>query len=134
MEIRKIRTYFKALVSKNATWWLEEPLRLTVNFYKKQCLPVIRWTIKYLSKQAISITYTLEKRFFCSWYFWRFVCPFSSEIVKIVVQFGLLWISFTFLENRRPSKYCLWEADLVFYRYIFSLMRQSVYLFRKVAV
>ena len=134
MKIRKLQTYFKTLASKNTTWWLKKPLRLTVNFYKKQCLPVITWTIKYSSKQVISITYTLEKSFFCSCYFWRFVSPFFSEILKIVVHFGLLWVSFIFLENRRPNKYCLWETSLFFYSYIFSLMRQSVYLFREVAV
>ena len=66
MEIRKIRTYFKTLASKNATWWLEKSLRLMVNFYKKQCPQVITWTIKYLSKPVISITYTLEKKFFAA--------------------------------------------------------------------
>ena len=40
--------------------------RLTVNFYKKQCLPVMTWAIKYSSKQVISISYTLEKKFFAA--------------------------------------------------------------------
>ena len=34
----------------------------------------------------------------------------------------------------RPNKYCLREVNLVFHMYIFSLMCQSVNLFRKIAV
>ena len=38
----KIRTSFKALVSKKArAWLLKKNLRVTINFYKTQCLPVI---------------------------------------------------------------------------------------------
>ena len=60
-----VPTYFKTLGSKNAgTWWLGKPLRLTVNYYKKQCFPVISRTIKYSLKQVISITYTQEKKVF----------------------------------------------------------------------
>ena len=83
VEIRKIRTCFKTLVSKNAiTWWLEKPHRLTVNFYKKRCLPVLTWTIKHSAKQLVSITCTLEKKLFCSCYFRRLVSPFFSKIVE----------------------------------------------------
>ena len=38
-------------------------LRVTKNFYKKQCLPVITQNEKHLSKQFILITCTLEKWF-----------------------------------------------------------------------
>ena len=39
-------------------------LRVTISFYKKQCLPVITWNKKHSSNQVMSITYTLEKKFF----------------------------------------------------------------------
>ena len=32
--------------------------------FKKQCLPVITWNKKYLSKHVVTIAYTLEKKFF----------------------------------------------------------------------
>ena len=37
-------------------------LRVTINFYRKQNLPVITQNNKHLSKQVVAITYTLEKR------------------------------------------------------------------------
>ena len=39
-------------------------LRVIINFYKKQCLAVITWKKNHSSKQAVSITYTLEKKVF----------------------------------------------------------------------
>ena len=47
---------------------------------------------------------------------------------------GILWsvrVFFTFLEVRRFNKYCLWEANLVFYMQLFSLMWQNVDLLWK---
>ena len=38
--------------------------RLKKNFYKKLCLPFITLNKKYLSKQVVPITYTLERTFF----------------------------------------------------------------------
>ena len=40
--------------------------RITINFYKKQCLSVITRKKNHSSKQAISITYTLEKKVFAA--------------------------------------------------------------------
>ena len=37
-----------------------------INFYKNQCLPVITWKKKHSSKQAVLITYTLEKKVFAA--------------------------------------------------------------------
>ena len=39
-------------------------LRVATDFYKKICLLVIAWNKKHLSKQILSITYTLEIKFF----------------------------------------------------------------------
>ena len=43
---------------------VEEIPMVTINFHKKQCLPVITWNKKHLSKQFVTITYTREKKFF----------------------------------------------------------------------
>ena len=37
-------------------------LRVVMNFFKKQCLSVITWKKKHSSKQAVSITCTMEKK------------------------------------------------------------------------
>ena len=41
-------------------------LRVIINVYKKQCLAVITWKKNHSSKQAVSITYTLEKKVFAA--------------------------------------------------------------------
>ena len=76
--------------------WID--VRVLVNFYKNWCLPVITWTKKDLLKQAVTTTCTLEKTFYCSSYFWRFVSRFffSDRVKKLVVYLvciTLLWIS-----------------------------------------
>ena len=45
-----------------------------------------------------------------------------------------VWVFFAFLEVRRRNKYCLWEANLVFYMQIFGLMWRSINLIWKTAV
>ena len=37
------------------------------------------------------------------------------QIKKLEVYFGLYESSFTFMEKRRPIKYCLYEANLISY-------------------
>ena len=61
----KTRTYFKSLVFeqyKNIE--VRKNTRIAINFYKKHCLPVVTWNKNNLSKQVITITYPLQKRFF----------------------------------------------------------------------
>ena len=43
---------------------VEKKLMVTINFYKKQSLQVIRWNKKHLLKQVLQVTYTLEEKFF----------------------------------------------------------------------
>ena len=43
---------------------VEKKLEVTINFYKKECPPVIKRNKKHLLRQVLSVTYTLEKRFF----------------------------------------------------------------------
>ena len=66
---------------------VEKNLRVTINFYKKHCLPVVTWNKNNVSKQVVPITYTLEKLL----YFWRFVSHFFSERVK---KFGAIALSY----------------------------------------
>ena len=42
---------------------VEKNLKVTINFYKKHCLPVVTWNKTNLSKEVVPITYTQEKRF-----------------------------------------------------------------------
>ena len=37
---------------------------VSINFYGKQCLPVITWNKNHLSKQLVTITHTLEIKLF----------------------------------------------------------------------
>ena len=60
-----MRTFFKALVSKNTTTWRFAPnLWVTINSHKKLCLPVITWNKKHSSQQVASMIDTLGKDFF----------------------------------------------------------------------
>ena len=61
-------------------------IKVTINFYKKQNLLVITWNKKYLSKQVMSITYTLEKTLLAAA---TFVSSFFSERVK--KNCSILW-------------------------------------------
>ena len=45
---------------------VEKALRVKINFYKNQCISVIRWKKNHPSKQAVSIIYTLEKKAFAA--------------------------------------------------------------------
>ena len=42
----------------------EKSLRITINFYKKQYLPVVTMNKKHSLKQVVPIIFTLEKKFF----------------------------------------------------------------------
>ena len=46
-----------------------------------------------------------------------------------LVYFRFLWVSITFLDKRRLSKFCLCEVKLTFYLYIFILISRYIYLF-----
>ena len=72
--------------SKNmAVEWI---FKLTINFYKKLCLPVIKWNKKYLFKQIVRITYPLEETFL------------FKQSKKLVVYFGLCESSLVFQRRK----------------------------------
>ena len=97
-------------------------------------LPVITLDKKNLSKQVVTTTCTLEKKFFCSWYVWRFVNRFFSDKVKRKKYTWFGWPFFRFPEKIRPNKNCLWEANLFLYMKIVSLIYQSINLSWKIVV
>ena len=55
-----------------------------------------------------------------------------GQIKKPEGYFGLNESSFTFIEKRRPSKYCLCEVNSISYMYVFSLIHQTASLARKI--
>ena len=60
----KTRTYFKSLVfEQHKNMEVGKNTRITINFYKKHCLPVVTWNKNNLSKQVEPITNTPEKGF-----------------------------------------------------------------------
>ena len=63
MEIKKLnaRRWRKKMAEEDGG---RRDLRVSINFYKKQCLPVITWNKKHLLKQALTITYTLKRKKF----------------------------------------------------------------------
>ena len=57
-----------------------------------------------------------------------------EQLKKVEVYFGLYEFFFTFIEKKRPNKYCLCEINLIFYMQVFILMDQDVNLAIKIAV
>ena len=55
-----------------------------------------------------------------------------GQIKKLEVYFGLFESPFTFIEKKRPIKYCLCKANLISYMLVFNLMGQDVNLARLV--
>ena len=55
-----------------------------------------------------------------------------GQIKKLEVYFGLFESPFTFIEKKRPIKYCLCIANLISYMLVFNLMGQDVNLARLV--
>ena len=60
---------------------VEKNLRVTKNFSKILCLPVIAWSKTHLSKHGCISSIDIGEIFFCSCYFWRLVSRFFSSRV-----------------------------------------------------
>ena len=56
--------------------------RVTINFYKKDCLPVLARNKKHSSEKFVPRTFILEKKKFSSWYYSRFGSCFFSDRTK----------------------------------------------------
>ena len=107
-------------------------LGVMINVCKKQFLLVVTWNKKHSTKQVISMTYKLEKRFFAAATFEE-LHSFQRKSKNCSILWPL-WVFFIFLEMRRASKYSLWKANLFFYMYVFSIICLSQYLFRKIVI
>ena len=59
----KYRLFSKNLFQRKQQHRGWENLSVAINFYEKQQLLVLTWNKKHSSKQGVSITYTLEKKF-----------------------------------------------------------------------
>ena len=57
-----------------------------------------------------------------------------GQLKKVKVYFGLYEFFFTFIEKKRPNKYCLCKVNLISYMQVFILMDQDVNLALKIAV
>ena len=93
----KIWTYFKSqeqeLISKHENLVFEKNLRVITNFSRKHCLPVITSNKNNLLKQAVPITYTLEKRFFAVAILLKVCESFLLRQSKKICGMSLLWTS-----------------------------------------
>ena len=97
--------------------WRE--LKVSINFYKKQCLPHIKSNKKHLSKQAVTITYTLEKKFPTVATFEGFVSSFFSDRVKTLVVYlvclNLVWVSRKDKTKWNCFSWLIWCAKMLIY-------------------
>ena len=110
----KIWTSFKTLVSKKATIWQLKKSHSNDRLLEKITSSSYHMEQKtFIEASCIYNIHTGEKNF-CSCYFWRFSFRFG-QIKKLEVYFGLYQSSFTFIEKKRPNKYCLCEVDLISY-------------------
>ena len=105
-------TSFKLLISKSISGWKDT--RLSINFCKKQCLPVITWDKKLLLKQVITITYTPERKVFCSCFFWRFESRIFSDRVKRLVVYLVSIILLCIFREGKTKWILLLRNKLVF--------------------
>ena len=69
---------------------VEKNFMVTINFYKKHCLPVVTCNKNSLSKKVAPMTYTLKKRFFVVAILLKVCASFLFRQSKtLVVYFGL---------------------------------------------
>ena len=124
--------------------YFEEHLRTTVSvlFWKgPQSNDKLLWKIMstscYMEEETfIEANYANNihtgKKFFVAATFGDLWVLFASERVNKSSILWYLWVLFTFREKKRQNKCCLWEVNLIFYIYKFSLMCEIVNLFRKI--
>ena len=66
-EITESTDFFqKTCFKESNNMAVEKNIKVTINFYKKECFPVITWNEKHSSKQVSSITYALDKKKFAA--------------------------------------------------------------------
>ena len=126
--MHKLRTSFKTLASKEVAKWRLKKSQSNDKLSRKvmSFSYHIEWKT-FIEASCTNNIYTGEKTF-CSCVF--LLCgsfPFrQSKKTRGIIW--SVWVFFSFLEIKRRNKYCLWEANLIFYMQIFGLMRRSVNL------
>ena len=95
---------------------VEKNLRVTINFYKKQCLPVIASNKKHLLKQVVPITYALERRFFAA----AILLKVLDRVKK--VEHTSVFMSFLRISRKKMTKWILFMKST----FIFSLQIVSL--------
>ena len=105
--------FFQITCFKERKSWRD--LMVWINFYKEQCLPVTTWNKKHLSKQLVTIAYTLEKKVFAVANFEGLgVIFFSDKVKELAIK--LVCMTFPWISREdRPNEYCLWEINLFFF-------------------
>ena len=100
-------------------------------FLEKITSSVITWN-KNIHRSKLHLELTHWRRIFLQLLLLK-VCELFRlrDTKKLEVYFGLYESSFTFIEKRRPSKYCSCEVNLTSYIQLYSLMFQDVNLTRK---
>ena len=98
---------------------VENNLKATINFHKKQCLLVIKRNKKHLSNQVVSTTNALEKRSLAGCE--SFVLRWSKKVREYFGLYEIFCIS-----KQEKNKYCVSEVNLFFYMRVVSLMYHSV--------
>ena len=119
LEKRKIRTSFKTLVSKKETVWCLKKSHSNDKLLENITSSSYNMEQKTFIEASCIYNIHTGKKFFCSCYFWRFSFRFT-QIKKLEVYFGLYQSSFTFIEKRKPNKYCfMWSK--------FNFLHVSIY-------
>ena len=132
---RKIRTSFKTLVSKKTTIWRLKKYQSNNKLLEKITSPKLSHGTKNIHRSKLHLKHTQWRKKILQLMLLNVCESFRfRQIKKLEVYFGLYESSFTFIEKRRPIKYCLCEANLISYMQVFNLMGQDVNLARKIAV
>ena len=72
----------KSSLEENNYMPIKKYFRVTINFYKKDCLPVLARNKKHSPEKFVPRTFILEKKKFSSWYYSRFGSCFFSDRTK----------------------------------------------------
>ena len=91
--------------------------------------------IKNIHRSKFYQWYTHWRKRFLKLLLWKVYGSFLlRQTEKTCDTLWFVWVFFAFLGVRRLHKYCLWQAYLVYYMYIFDLMWSSANLSWKAAV
>ena len=100
------RTLFSKICRSPVCDFLEKETPITtINFYEKYCCPVITWNKKHLSRQCVSIAYSIhtrEKNFAAVTFEGLWVVFFQREWEKL--KYTLICMSLLYISRGEKSK------------------------------